>query len=256
VAQPSISTTLSQLEGQLGVPLFVRHRKGVTPTSEARVLYASAIQLLGEFDALRGLFKKGEAPLPLTLAVMPTIDGRRMEELFGRMHGLSERLELRLVEVSQEADARIIAEQLRRKNERFIHLWDERYVLALPLGHRLTLQGAVTLHDLQGVRFIERCLCEIYDDVMAFLKKHGITPVTVARANNEEWAAALVAAGVGVAVVPESSVRGRHNVATRPIEGLKVVRKVGLAYDPGTEMSAGLRLLIGGKGRRGALALQ
>jgi len=43
---------------------------------------------------------------------------------------------------------------------------------------------------------------------------------------------ALVAAELGVAVVPESSIINMDSVVTKPIKELKLVRKVGLAYDP------------------------
>lgn len=244
VAQPSISTSLSQLEELLEVKLFMRHRKGVTATAEGERFYHYAIKLLGEFDALKGLFKQQKEPIPLSLAIMPTIDTTMTEQLFRRLGKISERLLLRLVDLNGQADARIISDHLRRKGERFIPLWDEAYVLALPHGHPLTLQESVTLNDLHGVRFIERCLCEIHDDVASYLSKHHIAPLTVAQASNEEWAVALVASELGVSVVPESSTRGRENISTRPIKGLKLQRKVGLSYNPKSAPSAGLQLLL------------
>jgi len=244
VAQPSISTSLSHLEELLEVRLFMRHRKGVTATDEGKRFYQTSIKLLGEFDAMHGLFKKQEEPIPLSLAIMPTIDTTMIEQLLSNLNSISEHVLMRLVELNGKADARIISENLRKKGDRFISLWDESYVLALPHGHPLTLQESITLDDLHGVRFIERCLCEINDDVSSYLRKHKITPLTVAQATNEDWAVALVRAGIGVAVVPESSIRERENVVTRPINGLKLLRKVGLSYNPKSSSSKSLQLLL------------
>jgi len=244
VAQPSISTTLAQLEEQLGVQLFLRHRRGVTPTEEARKFYRVAIKLLGEFGALKDLFKRVEEDMPLSLSIMATIDSRQMGEFLSRIAASSERLLLRLVSLDEPADARIISDRLRKREEHFLHLWNEKYVLAIPHDHRLTLQNIVTLSDLHEERFVERCLCEMHDDVSAFLAKNHIKPLTVARATNEEWAVALVAAGLGVSVVPESSVRDKDRVAIRPIKGLKLLRKVGIAYNPNASMSTGLRIVL------------
>jgi DNA-binding transcriptional LysR family regulator len=94
------------------------------------------------------------------------------------------------------------------------------------------------------VRFIDRCLCEYHDDVSNFLKKNHIEPIPVARAKNEGWAVALVAAGLGVAVVPESSIRNIDNVVARPIKELRMTRKVGFAYDPVTSSSAGIKSIL------------
>lgn len=94
------------------------------------------------------------------------------------------------------------------------------------------------------MRFIERCLCERQDEVSSFLQKYHIEPVPVARAKNEEWAVALVAAGLGVAIVPESSVRNKVNLVAKPIKELKLTRNVGLAYDPTVSSSAGMQLIL------------
>jgi DNA-binding transcriptional LysR family regulator len=244
VAQPSISTTVSQMEESLGVNLFLRHRKGVTPTPEAHLFYKSAINIVGEFSALQELFKNTEEPQPLTLAIMPTIDSGKIGEFIKRVCAGSDKILLRLVDLGEHADARVVSEQLRKKGERFLPLWSEKYVLALPQGHRLSLQPAIALHDLDGIRIIERCHCELNDEVSIFLRKYHINPLTVAHATNEEWAVAMVAAGLGVAIVPESSVRNRDNVVTKPLRELKLVRKVGFAYDPATSSSTAVKLIL------------
>lgn len=56
VAQPSISTSIADLEATLGVALFIRHPRGVTPTVEARELYDAAKKVLGEMSAIENLF--------------------------------------------------------------------------------------------------------------------------------------------------------------------------------------------------------
>jgi len=244
VAQPSISTTVSQLEEHLGIQLFLRHSKGVTPTPEAHLFYKSANNLMGEFDALKDLFRKVDDPLPVSLAIMPTIDAKRIGELIKRISTATDRLLLHLVDLNETADARIVSDHLRKKGERFLPLWNEKYVLALPHGHRLTLQSAIDLSDLHGVRLIERCYCELNDEVSSIINKAHVKPLTVARAMNEEWAVAMVSAGLGVAIVPESSVNHIDSVVTKPIKDLKLLRKVGLAYDPAISSSAGMQLIL------------
>jgi len=244
VAQPSISTTVSQLEEQLGLQLFIRHSKGVTPTQEAHLFYKSANNLMGEFEALNDLFRKVDDPLPMSLSIMPTIDAKKIGEFIKRISATTDRLLLHLVDLNEYADARIVSDHLRKKSERFIPLWNEKYVLALPHGHRLTLQSSVELNELHGVRFIERCHCELNDEVLSFINKSHIKPITVARAMNEEWAVAMVTAGLGVAIVPESSVKNIDSVVTKPIKGLKLIRKVGFAYDPTNSSSIGMQLIL------------
>lgn len=243
VAQPSISTAIAQLEEEVGAQLFVRHKKGVTPTPEGRTFYGSVKRILGEFTALKDLFKTPKQSVSLSLAIMPTVDSRSLEEMIRLLADNDSALSLRLVGLAEKADARLVSDRLLRKGERFLHLWDENYVLAIPASHRLSLKPVVSVDDLHGVRFVERCLCELHDEVARYLARHKVKPVTVARAENEEWASALVSAGLGVALVPESSVNGKDGVVTRTLDGPKLIRKVGLAYDP-TEGSKGLRIAL------------
>lgn len=46
VAQPAVGLQIRQLEEDLGVPLFVRHARGVSPTAAGRQLYQRAVQIL------------------------------------------------------------------------------------------------------------------------------------------------------------------------------------------------------------------
>lgn len=46
VAQPALGLQIRQLENELGVPLLVRHSRGVTPTRSGQVLYERACEIL------------------------------------------------------------------------------------------------------------------------------------------------------------------------------------------------------------------
>ena len=61
---------------------------------------------------------------------------------------------------------------------------------------------------------------------------------------------ALVAAGVGIAIVPEGVAKGHPDVAIREIE-VKVKREVGLAYRASVPLADALRDFVGKlQGRR------
>lgn len=52
MAQPPLSQQIKALEGNVGLPLFKRHAKGVTLTEAGRALQADATRLVHDFDAL------------------------------------------------------------------------------------------------------------------------------------------------------------------------------------------------------------
>jgi LysR family nitrogen assimilation transcriptional regulator len=53
LAQPALGAQIRQLEDELGVPLLVRHSRGVTPTEAGRLLQARARDILSQVDRTR-----------------------------------------------------------------------------------------------------------------------------------------------------------------------------------------------------------
>jgi DNA-binding transcriptional LysR family regulator len=246
VAQPSVSTAIADLEAELGVPLFIRHPRGVTPTMEGQELYSAALQVLRGISAIARMFNEPRAPEPpLTLAVMPSIDVARLMQVLKFFTRRGDAAPLRLVELADRADARIVSDRSLRKGESFTPLWQDRYVLAMPAGHPLTLKKTVAIEDLQGVAFVERCSCEALGDVMAALERHSVQPCIVAQAKSEDWAAAMVASGIGCALLPHESAAQYKEVKTREIEGIKLERKVGIAHRKDKTPPRSLQKLLG-----------
>ena len=57
IAQPSLSQQIKSLEQELGVPLFVRHARGVTATEQGQQLYEHARRILQEIDDAKGILR-------------------------------------------------------------------------------------------------------------------------------------------------------------------------------------------------------
>jgi DNA-binding transcriptional LysR family regulator len=224
ISQPSISAAITNLEAELGTALFIRHKKGVTPTLSAEQFHSVARRIIDEADAARNLFRKPSARHALTLGLMRTLDMPRTIALLKPLTGASD-VALRLVGVDETADARIISKSMIHADEHFIPLWTDRYVAALPPSHPLTLKDRLRTSDLAGVAMIDRCHCEQSE----FFSRSAQPRETVAIVESEDWAMALVAAGVGIAIVPEGVARANPDVVVREIE-VEVKRQVGIAY--------------------------
>src|SRR5262245_25133567 len=74
VSQPSVSAAIASLESELGAALFVRHKKGVSPTAAGERLYPVAWRIADEELAARSLFREPPRPRRLTLGLMRTLD--------------------------------------------------------------------------------------------------------------------------------------------------------------------------------------
>ena len=224
ISQPSISAAITNLEAELGTTLFIRHKKGVAPTRSAEQFHSVARRIIDDADAARNLFRTPSARHALTLGLMRTLDMPRTIALLKPLTGASD-VALRLVGIHEAADARIISRSMIDADEHFIPLWTDRYVAALPPSHPLTLKDKLRTSDFAGVAMIDRCHCEQSE----FFSRTAQPRETVAIAESEDWAMALVAAGVGIAIVPEGVARTHPDVAVREIE-VEVKRQVGLAY--------------------------
>jgi DNA-binding transcriptional LysR family regulator len=123
-----------------------------------------------------------------------------------------------------------------RSDEHFVPLWSERYVAALPPSHPLTLKERLRAADLAEFPMIDRCHCE----QSAFFGRAAQRRPSAAIAQSEDWAMALVAAGIGIAIVPEGVAKGHPDVAIREIE-VKVKREVGLAYRTSAPLADALK---------------
>jgi DNA-binding transcriptional LysR family regulator len=233
VSQPSVSEALANLEHELATRLFVRHRKGATPTAAGDQLYPIAQRLVAEARGLAALFQ----PAPrrrLTLGLMRSLDLARVQTIVARLtrdgddghDGHDDGHELRLVDADQPCDLRIVSRTLCTADEVFVPLWQERYVVALPRAHPLAAHPTLRGSDLAGAKLIARCHCEH----AARFAGPGQRFDVVAIAPTEEWALALVAAGVGLAIIPEGVASPDDAIALRPLRDVQARREVGVAY--------------------------
>lgn len=176
---------------------------------------------------------------------MRTLDVPRTIALLKPLTARSD-IALRLVGHDERADARIISKIMLGDDEHFVPLWTERYVAALPPSHPLTLKERLRAADLADAPMIDRCHCEQSE----FFGRAAQRRPSAAIAQSEDWAMALVAAGIGIAIVPEGVAKGHPDVAIREIE-VKIRREVGLAYRASAPLVDALKDFVGKlQGRR------
>jgi LysR family transcriptional regulator, benzoate and cis,cis-muconate-responsive activator of ben and cat genes len=230
VAQPSISAAVNQLETELGCTLFVRHAKGVTPTPSGSALYPKAFKVLADIGDIKGLFKEGEETIPLQLALSPFLGSERVSVIVKTLIDSVVGLELELVDVSEPCDARIISTTQATDEEVFQKLWTDNYVLALSKNHPLTALKEIPFESLDNVSFISRQPCDIDDAWRFAVQNKGVSLATRATVKTEEYALDLVAAGLGVSIVPSYTTSKREDIVTRPLADIELERVIGFAY--------------------------
>ncbi len=229
VAQPSISAAIHQLEKDLDRQLFIRHSRGVSPTQAAKALFPYANKVLKDIQKIQYLFQEQPEHLPLKIAIMPFLSGERISQIIKELLDTIKGLDLSIADWNEEADARIISSTMVLANETFHKLWLDKYVLALPKDHPLTVYESIQLKQIDNLPFISRTFCDALDSWHFAIQDQGIRINTKATLSNEEYALDLVAAGLGISLVPSHSVDHRPDLVTRDISDIKLQRIVGLA---------------------------
>lgn len=237
VAQPSISSAIQQLENDLDCILFVRHPKGVTPTYSGEALYRKAIAVLAGIRDIQETFKQGIKSTPLKLALSPFLGSERVSLIVKSLIDSVDGLELTLVDATDEYNARIVSSTQVNPNEVFQKLWTDHYVLGLPKGHPLTGLKSIPLEALNNVSLISRQPCDIQDSWHFAIQNKGINLVVRATVKTEEYALDLVAAGLGISIVPFYSTAKRDDIVTRPLSGIELERIIGVAYPVNNALS-------------------
>lgn len=231
VAQPSISTTVAQLEEHLGTKLFVRHSKGVSPTDSGSQLYPHACKMVTDLSDIRNLFIDSPAPIALSISLAPFLSGALISQVIKTLLDEVPGLTLKLVDKSESSDLRFTCERYTTEKDVFYPIWEDDYVIAMPLNHWLADFSSLSLKQIDKQPFISRTPCDILESWNYLMQKQELTTDVRAQVKTEEYALDLVAAGLGISLIPEHSSRGRNDLCLRPLNDVKLKRVVGLAHN-------------------------
>ena len=220
MAQAAVSQAIRQLESQLGAPLLTRTTRHVSLTPAGEFLLDEARRILDAVDASavgvrrvadghRGLVRIGFTPTAV----------------FTHLPPIAQALERSLPEVALEVQADLLTPQLRT----MLHegtldvavlrppaagddiavraIESEPLIVALPAEHRLAAEPEIGMLDLRSEGFVlfEAGDSAVNEAVLRACRDAGFTPRRDHVAPNTAVMLALVAAGLGIALVPGSA---------------------------------------------------
>lgn len=221
VSQPTLSMQLKKLENELGVQLVERNPRHVLLTEAGRRVVERARAILAEVDSIHGIARQAADPDAGTvrLGLFPTLAPYYLPHVVPKVHQRFPRLELLLVEEKTDVvhrdlaegrlDAAMLALPVDDDRLRVEPLFDEDFVLAVPADHPLArLEGPVDLSVLAGqqVLLLEEGHC-LRDQALAVCQLAGTGEREGFRATSLETLRQMVAAGVGVTLLPRLSVQ-------------------------------------------------
>ncbi|ADU72562.1 LysR family transcriptional regulator [Pantoea sp. At-9b] len=216
----SLSRFIRLLEEDLGVRLLNRSTRNVSLTAEGAIFFDEANKIIDQFDALAIRFKVGLKDERRTL---------RIGAIDSAARGLVPALLNRFVPTHPNTDIHIIEDKTINLLPKLKSGWldmiffrapqiidasisvrfitRESCVLAVPANHPLADRSAVSLDDFKHEAMIipeRRTRPHSHDLTMSIYKLAGLTPMIAQFAEEKQTILSLVAAGLGLAVVPAS----------------------------------------------------
>lgn len=247
ISQPPLSQQIQSLEQDLGVRLLERTKRSVALTEAGRVFLDQARQILFKAEEARSQVVaaaagySGQLRLAYTVSVSFHPSLPRALLRFGQ---IAPNVQLQLNEMYSEPQlAALLADQIdigfvrnepvNERDARLLRLTvidREPLVLALPSGHPLAEQSSLRMAQVAEEAFVAqpRALsATLYDQLVRLAAAAGFQPRIIQHAQQINGLLALVAAGLGLALVPAS---------------MRVVRLAGVSYVPLEDADAQLLL--------------
>ena len=218
VSQPPLSVQVRTLEREIGTPLLIRTQRRVELTEAGRVLLEEARRLLDQAEAAVTHARRAAdgAVGPLTVGFVSTVDYSILPPLVRRFRQKHPGIALKLLELTGDRQQALL-----QSGELDLGLsilpspaaglimrpvFREPLIAAVPANHPLAGRRRTALRSLAVEAFIQfpRELAPgLYDLAIAACQKAGFTPHLAQEAIQMQTILGLVAAGLGVALVPQ-----------------------------------------------------
>ena len=224
MSQPPLSLQVAAMERELGTRLFERTRRRVELTQAGQVLLEQARASLAQLERAAEMARRagqgeaGELRVAFTGSVPMVAAFPRLMSAFRAASPLARAQLMHMATGSQLqalAERRIDVGILRPSRDyeppahlRLLALWTDELRAVLPEGHRLARRRtpvpvAALAHE-PFILFPPELGCGLHEQVLALCSRAGFAPDVVQEAREGATIIGLVAAGLGVSLLPDS----------------------------------------------------
>ncbi len=247
VSQPTLSAQVKKLEAYLGVKLVERRPRRVTLTEAGLEVVVRARRILQDSQEIVSLARHEHEPLSgrLRVALIPTIGPYLLPQVAPKIRRALPRLQLLLYEYRTaplleklrqgEIDLGILALPVDTHGLQVRELFEEPFTVAVPATHRLARVTKVKPADLSGesVLLLEDGHC-LRDQALEVCSRSDVREQGDFRATSLETLRQMVAAGLGITLLPEMAARSPYGnprtLAIRPFARPVPTRRIGAVW--------------------------
>lgn len=246
ISQSTLSSQIKKLEEFLGVTLFDRSLKTVTPTDIGREIIESARLIVQEANHIRELARSSHSPMSrdVRLGVIPTLGPYYLPRILPWLHDTFPALRLMLREemtphlladlACGRLDAGLLILPLKDPTLECIPLFVEPFFAAVPADHPLAENTTISVSELAqaNLLLLEEGHC---------LRDQALDICQMERPENEEMRATsletlrqMIALGYGVTLIPalagDTPQDYRNRLRIIPLDTAGAARTVGLVW--------------------------
>lgn len=241
VSQPALSMQIKKLEENLGVQLLERTNKSVMLTAIGNEMGERARQVLQQVDEMRDLARSAADPFSgeLHLGIFPTLAPYLLPHIMPALTEKFPRLSLFLHEEKTavlieklrmgKIDAALLALPVTEQGFTSVELFHEEFLLAVPKPHRLAKNELIDQNELRDEQLLlledGHCLRE---QALTFCYQLNAKENQRFRATSLETLRHMIAAGMGITLMPKFACRKNDEIAYIPFKNSQPSRQIGL----------------------------
>jgi DNA-binding transcriptional LysR family regulator len=244
MAQPPLSQQIRQMEAELGFSLFHRTKRTVQLTEAGQAFLEESRRILRQLEqAIQAgrQINRGEMG-QLVIGFVSSAAYNVLPEILRTFRTSIPGVTLQLHELTTDQQFQWLREgqidvgfvRPPVEEDKFSSeiVFEEALMVALPEAHPLALQANVQLHELAGEPFILFPRSQapgLYDQIISLCQQADFSPTVAQEAIQMQTIVSLVAAEMGVAIVPAS---------------LQNLQRTGVVYKPVEESTSSVAIAI------------
>ncbi|WP_337237450.1 LysR family transcriptional regulator [Proteus faecis] len=247
ISQPALTKQIKTLESQLGITLFQRGRYGAKLTPEGQYLLNQSQSVLREVRALEKQARQLSAPQKAELYAGFGLSSLNfITPLLAKFNQVHPDITVHIDDIpSNIMESKLLLGELDLAFSRLpvteplkgISLAQERLMLAIPTQNIMVLEiEDDPLHyfnTLGLIQLVPEKEKKLHQQINAFLKYHQIEPRVLQQSQDIQTQLALVAAGLGMALVPKNAelICDKQKVTLLPLSDLYTQWEVGVIWN-------------------------